>query len=172
MGTVFLVERHIESDLGARARVRADAELRVDEQRSLTHAADPCGVLGKRQVDATAVVAHAQHDVAVSSTQGDRDLRGVGVSDGVGDGLLSHPVDHELGLGGQIRYPAGQVELWLDADAAVMCHAPAERQQRVGQTEVVERLGPQLANDLADIVAEGAGRLLRLAKIIADLWSA
>jgi hypothetical protein len=78
----------------------------------------------------------------------------------VGQRLLGHAVDDELGL----RREVGQARLDVDGDlqARVLGHALAQHVQGAGQPEVVERLGTQHAGDAADLLEAAARGLLGL----------
>ena len=68
----------------------------------------------------------------------------------VGQRFLSDPVDDELDLIRQRREVP--IEVAANAQTALAADARAERDQRVDQPEIVERLGAQLAADPMDVV--------------------
>jgi hypothetical protein len=65
MGIVDLSERDVELNLRAGPVVRADLQLRADEQGSLAHPAHARGVTGGRGVDPLPIIADQERDVVV-----------------------------------------------------------------------------------------------------------
>ena len=72
------------------------------------------------------------------------------MTQGVGQALLGDSVDDELDVRRERRQLS--LELSRDARAVLGVDARAERDQRVDEAEVVERLGTQLAGDPAHLV--------------------
>ena len=135
-------------------------QVGADEQRALAHPADAVAGAQPGRVDALAVVAHAQHDLAVLGLEAELGAGGARVADDVDEALLGDAVDHELVLAAERRELA--VEVRRDAQAAVLGELGAERDERRAQPEVVERLRPQPAHEVAHLLDAGArGRLER-----------
>ena len=88
--------------------------------------------------------------VSASASSDTRRRAGVRVAEGVGEALLGDPVDDELDVRRQRRQLP--LELAPDAKAALGVDPRAERDQRVDEAEVVERLRTQLARDAAHLV--------------------
>src|SRR5689334_9287776 len=69
MGMLHLSERDVELNLRAGPVVRADLQLPADEQCSLAHPVDACGVIGERGVDPSPVIAHQEGYVLIDRRQ-------------------------------------------------------------------------------------------------------
>src|SRR6185437_4247336 len=131
------VERDLQVHLGPGAWCAGDLQSATGEVGALTHAAHPAA-LAVPFAHTLPVVAHTQHHALVARVQGDADAGGMGVTDGVGQGLLGYPVDDELALGRLDCQVAGDAA--VDAQLGMLAHSPRESAQRSGETEVLERL--------------------------------
>ena len=80
----------------------------------------------------------------------------------VGQCLLGDAVDHQLDLGAERRQTA--FELAQHPHRALALHPQAERDQRVDQPQIVQRLRAQLAGDAADVVEAAVDRIDDLAQ--------
>ena len=94
-------------------------------------------------------------------------VAGAGVTERVREALLRDAVDHELDVRRQRRQL--RLKVALDAQAALLVDPRAERDQRVDQPEVVERLGTQLARDPAHLVEALADAVRDPRKLLREL---
>jgi hypothetical protein len=95
------------------------------------------------RVEADAVVAHRHLDLPVDGRQRHPDLAGLGVLADVGDGLLHHAVDHQLG----VRLEPDRLDLAMHLHAGALGELARQDFQRRGQPQVAERGRTQVFDD-------------------------
>ena len=115
----------------------------------VAHAHQPVGRLGGGPgLEADTVVAHAHlHPVGLvgAGRQRHPDIGGTGVFAEVGDRLLHHPVDHQLGPGAERH----GVQVAVHADARALGKLTQQDLQRGRQPQMAEGGRPQVLNDAA-----------------------
>ena len=97
----------VEPDLGAAARSGADPQARADQQRAFAHPPDAGALAARRECPCR------RRGPAAGRRSGcvparERDPGGAGVPGGVGQALLGHAVEHQLGLRVQRRQVGGR----------------------------------------------------------------
>ena len=151
--------RQAEGDGAAAVLHAAHRQAAADRQRPLAHPADAAAA--NRRLEATAVVHDLQDEPGRFRRQGDVDAGATGVAHGVGDRLLGDPVDRQLGVVVDLRQrPGDAVE--LDVEPRTARDVGAQRGDRAGQSEVVERHRAQLVADPPQILEALARQLLRV----------
>ena len=144
-------------DLHAPVRGGGDLEGRPDQDRPLAHAGQPAGLSRHRLRQAAAVIRDGERDALRGGPERHTHLGGSGVAQGVGERLLGHAIDHQLDLRAE-RWQAS-FELTQHPHGALTLHAQAQRDQRVDEPQVVERLRAQLAGDAANVVEAAVDRV-------------
>src|SRR6056297_2135576 len=150
-------ERHGGLDFGA-VDGGADRKLPVDLFDALLHVAQakPAARARARGVDAAAVVGDAQRAAAGVAAQVDMDAGRAGMALDIGERLLRHAVERDLGL--VVEPVAEHHRVEFGGDAGATAEILRERLERGTEAEVVERAGAQVAADAAHLL-DGGGEV-------------
>src|SRR5215208_1264848 len=152
--TVGEYGRYLRHHFGAFAWLAADFQVAAEQGHPLAHAGEtqafarPASVGGLLRVEARSPVAYLELDAVVRLPEGDLHAGRRGVFADVGQGLLRHPEQGGLDLGGQAVVSQGFFVVDLAAFLADLLHLQPDGG---AEPEVVERGGPEVGYDVAGL---------------------